>query len=494
MNPDVDKKDSVSDFEPDLELDEDIEIDLDTMKQQKAILDNAHQPSKEIAMERSTLRKPTLAGILLIIAFILNLLFPVYYLITIQDVQNSSGETNLIGQIKDIDGNPVDNVTVEISETNFTTTTSKDGKYTFDDIPVGEYKITFSKPGYRKIVVKKTLFTQQFLSQGGIDANEINIPGNLSSGLQIGEFEGPFYDTLVYEQNFNHTLYGTITNSSGINLSNANVHIYVLDYAQNPVIDFNTNTDESGSYRISNLPPGVINIQVSIPNHENTNSHKILMASNTSMRYDIQYIDNMTIIVDEISTGTGNISGTIHDKTDEALSEVKVLLVPASDIYNESKSSVVLENKTDENGNFFFFNVPLGIFDLKIIRQDYFLFDIKNITITNNSKIELSNIELEKLEEPLIIEEEILNEYTILCISILFLLTFLTLIGGISALQRKHYSLAFIGACTGILPVFLALNQANICGASILSSLAVVLLVFSREDFRFKKRKRNAPR
>jgi hypothetical protein len=61
-------------------------------------------------------------------------------------------------------------------------------------------------------------------------------------------------------------------------------------------------------------------------------------------------------------------------------------------------------------------------------------------------------------------------------------------LGGISAIQHKRYSLAFFGAITGMAPLIIYTNQANICGATLISLLAFVLLVFSRNEFEFKKK------
>jgi hypothetical protein len=93
--------------------------------------------------------------------------------------------------------------------------------------------------------------------------------------------------------------------------------------------------------------------------------------------------------------------------------------------------------------------------------------------------------ELKKIDDPLEIEEEIKNNETYFCIIMLIIFALITLAGAISAFQRKRYGLAFMGALIGMIPMLLIITS-YICGASIVSLIGLVLLVFSREEFTFK--------
>ncbi len=492
MNPETKKYGRDTESKPvdnDIEPDEDFEIDIDFDKNlshgtYNDIKTNPKFDIKPPIERKAGLRRSTFAGILLIIVFFLNLLLPINFILAIQEIETSSGLTSLKGKVLDADGTPVDNVTVEILNSNYTTSTKADGKYKFESVPVGEAEIHFFKPGYQKIIVKKTLFSKSFLSQGGLNDNVINIPGELSSGLFVGAIEGPINSSKFFIKEFNKTLSGIITNRTGFKLQNANLKLMGLNKS--------ANTDDHGRFYFYDVPPGIINIQITILGNKNITGFRFLFAKNGSIGtfdYNFTFLENLNKQIDLVTGRTGVISGEVNIAQNNTISKLKVKLFTVQPSNTSDNNKILYSEKfLDRTGKFRFENIPLGIYNLEINGIGYSILEIKNISVENNSNTELLDLDLEKLEDSLIVEEDILNEYTIICIIILFLLSIVTLIGAVCAIRHKRYSLAFTGALCGALPGILALGQINICGAGLISVVALFLLVFSRNDFEFKKR------
>jgi hypothetical protein len=403
MDPNKKIKDSIKGVKNELEVEEEFEMKYDYKNKgggpapRQQVINGKKTPHESpINGQNAGLKKSTVAGILLIIAFILNLFFPIMFITTLQEIQNSTGETILKGKIEDLDNKPVANVSVIIVETGLETLTNETGEYKFDNVPVGVQEIHYTKLGYQKLVIKKTLFSTDILDQGGLKENIIDIPGNLSSGIQIGSFEGLYNET----------------------------------------IDLN------------------------------------------KTKFSIE---------DRLYSEFSIIKGNLLDDEENEIKNINISLYRIEPGINETEK-LFLTQVVDESGEFSFDNVPIGSYVIKVNEFGYSLLEVNNITISKSIELELIDLQLYKLDETVLIEEDIFNEYTYICIIILFLLAFLTLIGGISALQGKRYSFAFIGAMAGLLPVLLAF-QANLCMASIVSLLAFILIVFSRKEFQFGKAK-----
>jgi hypothetical protein len=494
MSPKTNPTDSVKKVDSELEIDEDVEIEFDDSSdrsRQRNSKDRInrdkgttgslnHGSKKREDVIETGMKRSTIAGILMIIAFILSLIFPVYFIITIQEVQNATGDTVLEGRIRDQDNKPVANVTISISNTDFLTMSDQKGEYRIENIPVGEHRIEFSKPGYRSIVVEKTLFSEGFLSQADLEANTIDIPGNLTSGLKVDAIEGLFEDKIIVNDDYNSTLFGKIMNSSGSGINNLMIKIEGTNIT--------SVTDESGNYYISGLKPGIITLHLEQMNNANLTKHTFLFASNRSVQLNLTFLEDTPQVINEILGTSATISGQVKDQDGDSVDSVNITLMRL--VYNEEflEAERIGELEPNTEGEFLFENLPADIYQISIIGIDHSILIIDNITVNDNSTVDLGKLKITKFEDEVLIEEEILNEYTIACIAILFIFALLTLLGGISAIQQKRYSLAFFGAITGMAPLVIYTNQANICGATLISLLAFVLLVFSRNEFEFKKK------
>jgi hypothetical protein len=465
----------------DLTIDEDIEIKLDRRKGPESQDLNNQQNRKPEIYQQSGMSRATIVGILLLIAFILNLIFPIDFMLAIYDVETSTGETVLEGRILDLDGNPVENVTVDILDTDLTVKTSAKGEYRFDKISVGVQTIEFYKPGYSKVIVKKNLFSRSFLEQGEQSVNVIDIPGNLPSAIQIDAFEGVFIDANVYLDNLNRTIFGTISNSTGQVLNDVQVELIGTDDK--------TTTDEFGNYLFTNATPGAVDIQVTMTGNDYLTVHSFFFADNKSVRRDIVFDQAGNRSIDDIADKSGNIIGRVESKDEETLNGVTVKLIrniSSPDDVDNRFVNISFKN-LDLNGDFNFSDVPLGRYNIIIESVGYKIIEVRNITIHGDSTIDLDLLSIESIDDNILIDEEILNEYTVFCLIILVLLPIITLAGAISAVQRKRYGLAFMGAIAGMAPMLLA-YQVNVCGAGIVSLLGFTLLVFSRNEFYFKNK------
>lgn len=449
-----------------LKVDEDFEINDNLRIDDKASMGPGQM---QIPQKKRTF-KATAAGYLLIITFLLNLLLPLNFIYFIYSADTATGETSLSGEILDEDDNPIGNVTVEIIDLNLTTMTDSKGKYSFDKISVGEHEVHFTKDGYRRIIVHKILFSDALLENINEQDNNIDIPGQLQN-IYIDPFDGPHIENKIIDNNLTNTISGFISNQSGAPISN--IQIEVLN------TNLTTQTESDGHYFLTNLTPGIIDLQLTHSENTNKTVHTILFASNVSMELNITYYEDEDKILDEVQGKTGNIQGQILDKSENPVEDARIIL-------NYSASSQPMGSTiSNNNGEYFFSDVPVGIYTVSIIASDYVILSQINITVHNASQIILPASELKKIDDPLEIEEEIKNNETYFCIIMLIIFALITLAGAISAFQRKRYGLAFMGALIGMIPMLLIITS-YICGASIVSLIGLVLLVFSREEFTFK--------
>jgi len=456
-----------------LKIDEDIELDDNVRITETFSSRNEHLRVPEI--KKSI--KPTIAGYLLLITFFLNLLLPTTYFLLIYNIETATGETTLKGQIKDTENNPVANVSVSIVNSNLSTNTDIDGKYRFENIPVGEHEIRYIKAGYRQIKVIKTMFSKDLLSQNDETDNIIDIPGNLTSGISIDAFDGPHTDYLIIEDNFNGTISGKVTNLSDGALNNIQLHILGTNIS--------TQTDDNGNYVLTNVTPGIITMELTQTEGKNKTTVTFLFASNKSTEFNITFNEHLDQKLDEVGNKMGNIYGTILDEDQKPVVNIDIVInIMAQESQNITTTS-------DNTGKFSFIDVPIGIHEIVIFGEDYYITNIRNISLQVDSNMELPQIVLTELKSPIKITEDIASEYSYYCIVILIIFSVITLAGAISALQRKRYSLVFVGAILGMVPVLLPIVsiRVEICLASIFCVISLVLVVFSRNEFSFETKR-----
>ena len=450
-------------IEEDIELDDDVEITDPVYKGWKA-----DEPEK---VRQSS--KPKIAGVFLLVAFFLNLIVPITWMYMIYDAETATGETSLIGQVLDIDDEPLANVTVTILDTELVTTTDTDGKYKFETVPVGPQIIEFSKQGYQTVTVHKILFSKGLLGLISQSENELDIPGYLQNNEYVEAFEAPINKTVIFEDNLNGTIYGVVTNISGEPISNAQIEIVNTNLS--------TITNSMGYYLLNKVTPGIITITAqTIDELINFKTNvTILFAYNRSTELNIIYNTTSNQQLDQVTGKTGSINGTILTPPNEPAGEaIKIILNtdPLKYPHNE-----IIINTT---GSFKFDNVPVGLYDISIVGQNYRTIKIYNITVNTDQLSSIPAQELDELEPIDEYVEDISGAY--ICTVLLIIIAIITLLGAISAFQRKRYSIAFMGAMLGILPFFIQVRL-DICLASIFCLVGLVIIVFSRNEFSFDK-------
>jgi hypothetical protein len=353
---------------------------------------------------------------------------------------------------------------------NLSTKTDSKGKYSFDKIPVGVHEVRFTKDGHRIITVHKVFFSKNLLNNIGESDNTLDIPGWIQN-VFIDYYTGPAMETKVIDDNLNRTLYGSVRNLTG-----APVADVLIEVADNNI---STISNNDGQYIFTNVTPGIINLELTSTANENITVYKILFADNKSTEYNLTYDESADRIYDDVNSKFGSIMGRLMDKKGKPIENASVVLEINSELY--PNNTITANGK----GDFTFTNVPIGLYNLTVLASGYYITDQVNITVRNGSTVALPDLNLQALDGALVVKEDITNNETYGCIIILVVMAIITLFGGISALQRKRYGIAFMGALIGMVPLILVATS-YICGASLVCLVALLLLVFSREEFTFK--------
>lgn len=468
---------SIKDDKTELTVDEDIELDDDIRINDRF---PAHRNTSSSAISKSS--RPTIAGIFLIIAFFLNLMLPITYVFVIYDAESATGNTTLSGQVQDDDEKPVDNVTVSIIDTNLTTKTDSEGKYSFESVPVGVNEVQFSKEGYKRVRVRMILFSKDLLDRLGLSDNILDVPSTLQSSLYLEPFDGPYNETVIIDDNLNRTLRGIITNQSGVPLDDTVVTVVSKNNKSNTnqstTNSHNTQSDENGRYTFTNITPGIITLQIGKIENKYLTNITILFASNKTTEMNITYNDQKNQSIDLVNGKFGSISGSITDSKNIPVENVRVILNIDTSIY---PNNIIITKGT---GTYSFNEIPLGIYEITVLAPDFKVLKLRNITVSDDQNNAIPVQKLTELKPVDLYEEDISGAY--LCTVVLVIFALITLFGAISAFQRKRYSFAFMGAIFGMVPIILALRF-DVCVSGILCVVSLVLLVFSRSEFDFKK-------
>lgn len=163
--------------------------------------------------------------------------------------QSEATSGTIYGTIVDQEnGNPLDSVTITVSNLAEPAYTGPDGKFSLINVPVGQVMVTAAKDGY-------------------------------SSSTAIGDITAGglmhFSAALVPVETPTTAIQGTITEvNTGLPLTGAVVTI------SDGLTPSSTNTDESGYYRFSDIAPGPYTIEVSLTGYDNAASSFVLYSNN----------------------------------------------------------------------------------------------------------------------------------------------------------------------------------------------------------------------
>lgn len=99
-------------------------------------------------------------------------------------------QTSINGDVKDSDGNPVQNVNIVLDRVNFGTSTDKNGQFTLQNISKGTYRLIVSHIGYKTLtenieIVEHDLSLQFILEDDLLNLQDVVITGTFKPRLQL---------------------------------------------------------------------------------------------------------------------------------------------------------------------------------------------------------------------------------------------------------------------------------------------------------------------
>jgi hypothetical protein len=380
---------------------------------------------------------------------------------------NGTGETPLEGLVEDGDGDPVEGVEVTIEGTELVAYTNTIGEYDIPNAPAGEQTIKFYKDGHRVIIVHGTLYNQEILDRNNWDANVIDIPDWLAGGTWTGALKGPYID-------INDNL-----------LETGNVTGVVLDEMDQPLMNVNisgaglwTSSDEAGHFELEDLSPGrhefkAVNMSTTGPETVRIISFIDSNGVETlDFKFDTASVGN---VIDLTAGKFGVVTGRVLDENDEPLQGAKVQLV-GWDV-EQYEGNVTY---SDQAGNYEFSDIPIGLYNLTAVAENYYINKSLNLTVEHNGTA-TANYKLDYISSPRKVTADLTVIYY--CLLIFFIIAIIALLGGISAYRRKRYGLAFAAAVLGVIPAVLISTELFICGGAIVSVIALLLLVLAKNEF-----------
>ncbi len=445
--------------------DEGVTGDLDATPAQE-IDQKVSNYEEELAPPPKT-SKPVIAAVLLILAFGLIMFSGINSVLGTYEMVNGTGETPLEGIVEDGNGDPVKGVEVTIEGTELVAYTNTIGEYEIPNAPAGEQTIKFHKDGHRVIIVHGTLYNQEILDQNNWGANVQDIPDWVPGGTWTGALKGPYID-------FNDNPLGTGA-VSGV----------VLDALGQPLSNVNisgaglwTSSDEAGHFELEDLTPG--RYEFSAVNMTDTGPETVRIISFINS-YGVEALDfkfdtaSVGNVIDKTAGKFGVVTGNVMDEDDEPLQGAKLKLVGSdAELYEDN---VIYSG---QDGKYEFSNIPIGLYNLTAVAENYYINKSCNLTVEQNSTV-TANFILNYISSPRKVTADLTVIYY--CMLIFFIIAIIALLGGISAYRRKRYGLAFAGAVLGVIPAVLISTELFICVGAILSVVALLLLVLAKKEF-----------
>jgi hypothetical protein len=415
--------------------------------------------------------KPLTAGVLLIVVFAFILFTVINTSIGTYLMLNPEGDTTVEGIVEDGDGDPVEGVTVTIEDTDIVEVTDAEGKYKISQVSAGEHTFKFYKPGYRVLIVRHVLYSKDALDQSSVKSNELDVPSYIPGGTYTGYFKGPFIQ-VTENPLINSTVIGTVRDNDDSPLANVNVTVAGTTLF--------VTTDTTGNFRLENVTAGVHEFKAVNGTAAGSDFVSIITLIKPEDVVNIDFIfDDVSKnkVIDQTQTKNGKISGrVVDDQSDPSpLAGAEVWLESAESTRNYTASVF-----TNSNGTFEFTNIPLGIYNISATAENFNINKTSNLVVDHNLNL-TENFELTELNSPVKATADVGVVYY--CLLGLVIIAIIALLGGISAYRRKRYGLAFAAAVLSVGPAILLYTDSFICGAAVISVVALLLIVLSKNEF-----------
>ncbi|UCH88433.1 MAG: carboxypeptidase regulatory-like domain-containing protein [Thermoplasmata archaeon] len=411
-------------------------------------------------------RWPFISGIALIIT--MGLLFLTAWLsyYSGEYIEDMDGDGPLEGIVyerlhgKDV---PVEGVNVSIEGTDIWQETDSSGYYRIDHAPAGIQSIKFSKPGFKTIILKDIIYTEEDLEGGDVESNNISFPNNQRGGLLLDPFERHIdHQTLTLS---NGVFYANIINITGAPVSNLNVSYIESDYDTTVSKNDSKPVDIDGTGTLFlNLTAGRYVLFIASPGNI-TVHQEIMISPNKNNSMEIQ-MHKGTGTQEFLLEQTLAISGKIQTVEGEPIPDVQVA-VEGTGLYT----------MTNIAGEYVLEGIPPGLRTISAKRINYSVSSIEIFLDENKSQ----DFSLEKLGVEVVDNSDYSLYYY--CAAFYIIGAIILLAGGIMALKRKSYGVALLGAVVGIIFAFPLLPLLHHCIAIILCLVALIGVYLSRREF-----------
>jgi hypothetical protein len=147
-----------------------------------------------------------------------------------------------------------------------------------------------------------------------------------------------------------------------------------------------------------------------------------------------------------------------------------------------------LSTLTNENGEYFLYNVPTGNQEIRVEKEGYNTIIYKAFINPSDSNQENGNDRKKENEFNFtitpgdqIIERgshpplELIGIVMLICAGLSIILAIISLVGGIYAIRRERYKIAIVGAIVGVITL------------GLLSLIALFILILAKDEFKEKK-------
>ncbi len=252
--------------------------------------------------------------------------------------QNPYG--NISGIVRDDSGNPLPNVTVTAG--NETANTDADGRYTLYELTPGSYSVTFTKEGYKTVVLLAEVVS------GSTTTLDATMP--VDNTPKTG------------------TISGVVKDVNGVGIANAEVM-----FASKGISSGSTRTDSQGRFSFQDVNPGSYRVTASKEGYISNSADVDVVAGQNS---------TCNIVLENAPPPVGEIQGTVTDEDGNPLQGVYVKLGSYTTV-------------TSADGKYALAEIPVDDYIVYFSKQGYKSVQ-KSVTIDEDQVLTL-NVVLEKI-------------------------------------------------------------------------------------------------